>query len=98
MQARLREACGQIAERLHLRQARVGDAFEWVRMHYPEINLYENDKIHPTPAGSFLQACVLASLLTGTELRDSGWLPPYGVTKAQAGILRAVPALAGLSN
>ena len=98
MQARLREVCGQIAGRLHLPVARVGDAFEWVRMHHPEIGLYENDKIHPSPAGSFLQACVIASLLTGKDLRDSGWFPSYGVTEDQARILRAVPALAGLSN
>jgi hypothetical protein len=98
MQARLREACGQIAERLHLRQARVGDAFEWVRMHYPEIDLYENDKIHPTPAGSFLEACVVAALLTGRDPSQSSWVPPYGVTEAEARIIRAVPTLAGLSN
>jgi hypothetical protein len=98
MQARLGEACGQIADRLHLRQARVGDAFEWVRVHHPEIPLYESDKIHPSPAGAFLEACVIVAQLTGTDPRHSEWLPPYGVTPAQAGILRAVPALAGLSD
>ena len=89
MQSHLRQACDLVAGKLSLRQARVGDAFGWVAGHHPEIPLYENDKIHPSPCGAFLAACVIARLLTGGDPRDSTWLPPMGVTAAQARSLRA---------
>jgi hypothetical protein len=96
MQDLLRRACDQIAVTLHMRQARVGDAFEWVSAHNPEIDLYENDKIHPSPCGAFLQACVLVSLLTGRDVRESRWLPKNGVVEAQARVLRAAASMSAL--
>jgi hypothetical protein len=51
--------------------------------------LRENDKIHPSPCGAFLEPCVIVRLLTGGDPRGSKWLPPEGVTEAQARILRS---------
>ena len=93
MQARLRRASGDVAHRLGIRQARVGDAFEWVRAHAPGMEIMENDKIHPNRRGAFLLSCVVAAALTGRDARDSRWLPSDGITPAEADTLRTAAAL-----
>jgi hypothetical protein len=94
MQARLRKSCAQIADRLKLRQARVGDAFEWSLAHTPTIDLYENDKLHPSTRGAYLIACVCAALITGKDPRISSWIPQTGVSQAQARVLRTAASMA----
>jgi len=94
MQALLREACNLIAARLGLRQARVGEAFAWMRARYPEVILYENDKIHPSACGSFLEACTLESVLDSGDAADRRWLPPRWVGAEQAQKLREAASAA----
>jgi hypothetical protein len=89
MQALLRERVAQVANKLNAQEGRVGDAFEWALAHHPTLVLYENDKLHPSPCGAYLQACVLAVVLTGRDPQKSSWLPETGVSKAEAHVLRA---------
>ena len=92
MQEKLRRASGEVARRLGIRQARVGDAFEWLRAHAPEMDILENDKIHPNRRGAFLLSCVVAATLAGRDARESRWLPSEGVTPAEAEMLRSAAA------
>lgn len=46
----------------------VGDAFLTCRSEHPEIELYDHDQSHPSPAGSYLAACVHAVSLFGTRI------------------------------
>jgi hypothetical protein len=43
----------------------VGEAWRAVREENPEIELFANDGSHPTPAGSYLAACVFYAAITG---------------------------------
>ncbi len=36
----------------------VGAAWRWIRLNYPNIELYQSDESHPSAAGSYLAACV----------------------------------------
>ena len=42
-----------------------GLAFARVRKLQPELNLYAPDKRHPSPAGTYLAACVTLAALSG---------------------------------
>ena len=92
MQDRLRRASKEVARRLGIRQARVGDAFEWMTAHAPGVDLYEKDKLHPSRRGAFLLSCVVAAALTGQDARESCWLPREGITPAEADVLRSAAA------
>lgn len=45
----------------------VGDAFRLAKETCPEIELYNADCYHPSPAGTYLAACVFVAVLTGEE-------------------------------
>jgi len=89
MQGRLRDAVSRVAGRLKLDQARVGDAFELALARDSTLALWENDKLHPSAAGAYLQACVFVVVLTGLDPRESHWRPDTGVSEKEAGVLRA---------
>jgi hypothetical protein len=57
---------------------------------------------HPSAGGSYLLACVLACVLvaaiTGNDPRAATWLPPAGVTEAQAVVPREAAAKLSLEK
>lgn len=57
MTALLKERYETIARRIGARTVPVGPAWAYVRQHHPEIELYQEDGHHPSPAGSYLAAC-----------------------------------------
>jgi hypothetical protein len=69
-QARITDAFVTIARELHARLAPIGLAWERALAERPGFALY-HDRVHPTPAGSYLAACVLHATMFGT--------PPHGI-------------------
>lgn len=55
----------EIGEEVGARVALVGRAFAAALNGRPDLQLHVSDGSHPTPAGSYLAACVLYSTLTG---------------------------------
>ena len=96
MLSRVRTAYVQASQKLKVKVAPVGDAFEAVQKSNPDIDLYEHDKLSPSECGSYLTACVLAAALTGKDVRSVSWLPESGVTKQQAKVLRSVASTVSL--
>ena len=92
MLSRIRSAYMQASEKLKVKIAPVGDAFDAATRRNPEIDLYEHDKLSPSECGSYLTACVLAATLTGKDPRSLTWLPDTGVTKKEAEALRLAAA------
>jgi hypothetical protein len=87
MHARVSKAYGLLANRTKARVVPVGDVWHWVLGQHPEIGLYA-DFIHASACGSYLMACVLVAAITGKDPRAATWLPPAGVTEAEARVLR----------
>ena len=56
-----RKAAAELAAGL----APVGQAWADVQSNMPDLTLHQADGSHPTPAGSYLAACVLTEVLTG---------------------------------
>ncbi|MDQ3438851.1 MAG: SGNH/GDSL hydrolase family protein [Planctomycetota bacterium] len=54
-----------IAKELNALVARVGPAWERVLEQRPDLKLHTDDRSHPTPAGTYLAACVFYATLTG---------------------------------
>ncbi len=54
-----------IAKELNALVARVGPAWERVLEQRPDLKLLTDDRSHPTPAGTYLAACVFYATLTG---------------------------------
>jgi hypothetical protein len=80
-----------LASRLGIGLAPVGRAFVHVVGSEPQLELYRADASHPTPAGSFLVACVLYGALTGEDPRSSRYVP-FGLDKGVAEQLKQVAA------
>lgn len=57
----------ELGQRLNAKVAPVGMAWETLRKSHPEIELYAGDGSHPSPAGSYLAACVIYATLSGTS-------------------------------
>ncbi|MEM7417371.1 MAG: hypothetical protein AAF389_17905 [Gemmatimonadota bacterium] len=55
------------AEEADARLAPVGLAWAAVRKDHPEIRLFHPDGSHPSPAGTYLAACVFYAVLTGHD-------------------------------
>ncbi len=67
MQQRLCESYCEMAEDNSAWVAPVGMAFKYMKENYPKINLYTEDKSHPSPEGTYLAACVFyAAILKNT--------------------------------
>jgi hypothetical protein len=81
----------EIAARLGARLAPVGRAFVRAVANVPGLALYRSDDSHPTPAGSFLAACVLYGALTGEDPRASGYVP-FGSSATEAEQIKALAA------
>jgi hypothetical protein len=58
-QAALNYAYAHAALQSHSGVAPVGPAWQHIRQQHPEIDLFYKDGSHPSPAGSYLAACVL---------------------------------------
>lgn len=79
MQQRLRQAYFELASRLSATLAPVGLAWAQSRRTHPHLDLWSDDGIRPTVAGSYLTACVLYAVLTNrdpTAARFDGGLDP----------------------
>ena len=50
--------------------AEVGFAFELCAKNHPEINLYQEDSVHPSKEGSYLIACVFYKYITRKNVAD----------------------------
>ena len=64
-QARLTEAYRSLARELSATLAPVGIAFQNARTGNSALSLYRSDHSHPSPAGTYLIACVFYSVVTG---------------------------------
>jgi hypothetical protein len=64
-QTEITGAFGRLAAERSLRVVPVGPAWELCRAEHPEIELYEPDESHASPAGSYLGACCFFGMLTG---------------------------------
>ena len=66
----------------------VGRAFAEIYAIHPEIELYNPDAYHPSPAGTYLAACLFYAVITG---RSPMYLPvPGEVDTETGGILRSI--------
>ena len=79
MQAAIDDAYGTLAGQLLVAVAPAGQAWQAVVTAHPEIVLWQSDGSHPTPAGTFLAACVLFTRVFGpcpVNGPDTGGLAP----------------------
>jgi hypothetical protein len=77
-----------IGRELNARVARVGPAWEWSLEDRPGLKLHAEDRSHPTPAGTYLAACVFYATL----LNDSPEGLPATVTTASGKTFDLDPA------
>lgn len=63
MELKLRNAYNAVGREFDLSVANAGAAWSEVYTEHPEIELYDEDKKHPSPAGSYLSACVLCGTI-----------------------------------
>jgi len=78
MQAAIDQGYGAIAGELKVSVAPAGQAWQAVVREDPGIVLWQSDGSHPTPAGTFLAACVLYTRVFGpcpVNGSDTGGLP-----------------------
>jgi uncharacterized protein DUF4886 len=91
MAARVDSVYSGIAARLGARLAPVGRAFVRAVDEQAGVELYRSDDSHPTPAGSFLAACVLYGALTGEDPRASRYVP-FGGNAGEAEQIKELAA------
>lgn len=84
MQQAVIESYEELAKLHSADLARVGEAWADTLAGNPEIELYVDDGSHPTPAGSYLAALVIARTLAGKPL---DFAPAVGVTAETANTL-----------
>src|SRR5262249_44802815 len=66
----------QLGKELGAVVAPIGPAWQAVREQDPAIRLYQEDRSHPSPAGSYLAACVLYAACSGSTPAD----PPLRIS------------------
>jgi hypothetical protein len=88
MQAAVNQAYATIATELKVSVAPAGQAWQTVLRQDPGIVLWEADGIHPSPAGTYLAACVLYTRLFGPCPSNASYTE--GLSPAVAGILLAI--------
>ena len=86
MQNQLIKSYKAMAQKNSVLLAPVGEAWQIVRQTHPEINLYIDDR-HPTPAGTYLAACVFYITLFKKDVTGAS---PLTLDKSQAKILRQI--------
>jgi hypothetical protein len=93
MEARLEDGYAELAAELGAAVAPVGRAWAVAAQHYPEIDLWSWDGVHPRRAGSYLAACVLYSVLSGREppARFTGGLDERDAANLRYVASRVVP-------
>jgi hypothetical protein len=94
MQERVNNVYHLMAEDLNADLAPVGPAFTLAAAEAPRIKLRRVDGIHPTPAGTYLAACVFYRVLTG---RRSAGLP-YHPWPMREGVARRLQEIADRSG
>ena len=77
------EACGGV-------RIPVGDAFSLCHARHPELPLYLEDCFHPSPAGTYLAACLFFAQIA--QASPLSLAAPDSVPARQAGLLRAIAA------
>lgn len=85
MQQLLLAQVRSVATETHSVIALPGEAFRQSRLIHPEIELYAPDGNHPSPAGTYLAACVLVQTLTGAPPATAATTPlalPPDITSA----------------
>jgi hypothetical protein len=88
MQAAIDATYGQLAGRVGATVVPAGEAWTRALREAPTIELWQADGSHPSPAGTYLAACVLYATLTGRSplgLADTG-----GLDAADAAILQRI--------
>jgi hypothetical protein len=78
-QTTIEQGYGAIAGELKVAVAPAGQAWQAVVREDPGIVLWQSDGSHPTPAGTYLAACVLYTRLFGpcpVGTSDTGGLAP----------------------
>ncbi len=95
MQASLTANYIAMACRIGAMCAPVGVAWERVRRERPDIELYEDDKTHPSAAGSYLVANIFVALVTGEPYKSEVW---EGLKPKTAQYLQSVAQQTVLEN
>ena len=95
MSDRIHEGYLYVSEQLNLSIVPVGKAWETVKENHPQIELYQEDKQHPSLAGSYLAASCFYSALFKTEpnLSFTAKLDPK-----QAAIIQEIAGVQVLMN
>lgn len=88
MQAAVNQAYATIATELKVSVAPAGQAWQTVLSQDPGIVLWQADGIHPSPAGTYLAACVLYTRLFGPCPSSTSYTE--GLSPAVAAILLAI--------
>jgi len=68
MKEKLYDAYHAAAEAVNGTRVPVGFGFAEVKRAAPEVDLYTEDSYHPSPAGTYLAACLFYSALTGNAI------------------------------
>jgi hypothetical protein len=87
MRARLADTYRALARKAGGVLAPVGTAWEQALVTHPEVNLYAADGSHPSPAGTYLAACVFVATLFG---RSPVGAPPLTIPASDAAALQAI--------
>ena len=85
---RMTASYGAAAEAVGGEAVPVGQAFAEIRALHPEIGMYNPDGSHPSPAGTYLAACLFLAKVSGHS--PLYFAIPEGVSVEEGGILRAV--------
>jgi len=78
MQDTISAAYARIGQKTNSDVVPVGQAWKMARQLRPDLDLYDQDQSHPSPAGTYLAACVFFSALTGEPAEG---LPHRLITK-----------------
>ncbi len=70
---------------------KVGEAFRLVKKERPALALQVDDKSHPSPAGTYLAACMFYVALSGKDVPTTS-VAPKALAPVDVTYLRAVPA------
>lgn len=82
MQETISQKYIELAKAINARIVPVGIAWEQAKILRPDIELYHPDGSHPSPAGTYLTACVFYGVLTG---QSPVGLPPRIISKDRNG-------------
>jgi hypothetical protein len=96
MQLAIGDGYTGIADELRVPVAPVGLTWFVVRREHPEIAMWQDDGSHPSPAGTYLAACVFYAAIFRQSPADSSYAG--GLSSHDAGALQAEAAMSVLDN